>query len=540
MYRGAHRNRSPPLTYDVLILGYGPVGQTAAALLAANGLRIAVVEQSSTIYDKPRAISLDHEVMRVFQACGVAHDIEPFIAPHAGHDYLGVDGRVIRTLDPMEPPYPLGWWPSIAFVQPELEAVLRSRVAQYESVNVFLANQVVAFEQDGDGVDVTVRDLENGTEQVLRAGYLLACDGANSFVRKRLGIGLEDLAFDEWWMVVDARLKRPTDLPSKGVQYCWPSRPATFVVGPGNLRRWEIKILPGEDPRYFDEPENITEKLARFVDTSAIEIWRSAVYRFHALLAERWRQERVFLLGDACHQTPPFLGQGMCAGIRDAANLAWKLSMVIQANASDALLDTYELERKPHVRDLVGAAKSLGQIVGELDPELARKRDIRLRGQLKRGEVETTRQKFIPDLKDGVIDGENAGGTLFVQPHVTTDGSQFVLLDDLLKGRFLLATTSSETQGWLSSRSLAIWNRIGGEHAVIRPKHQDAGKVAADVLVLTERDELFAQWMHRHSCAAAIVRPDRYVFGVAADAIGLNCLIDLLENQMFWRCYRPA
>lgn len=528
-----HRVWSPPLTHDVLILGYGPVGQTAAALLAVNGLRIAVVEQSAIIYDKPRAISLDHEVMRTFQACGVASDIEPFIAPHTGHDYLGVDGRVIRTLDPMEPPYPLGWWPSVAFVQPEIEAVLRARVAQYECVDVFLENQVVAFEQDGTGVDVTVRDCNNGNKRVLRAGYMLACDGANSFVRKQLAIAYEDLAFDEWWMVVDARLQRPTDLPSKGIQYCWPSRPATFVIGPGNLRRWEIKILPGEDPRHFNEPQNVAKQLARFVDTSAIEIWRSAVYRFHALLAERWRQERVFLLGDACHQTPPFLGQGMCAGVRDAANLAWKLSMIIHANASDALLDTYELERKPHVRDLVSAAKSLGQIVGELDPELARKRDIRLREQLRRGEVETTRQKFIPDLKDGVIDSENAGGTLFVQPHVTGDGYQFFRLDDLLKGGFLLATTSSEPQNWLNPRSLAIWKQIAGERGVIRPKHRDAGEVAAGVHILTERDGLFAQWMHQHSCAAAIVRPDRYVFGVASEATGLNRLIELLEVHMF-------
>lgn len=521
------------MTYDALILGYGPVGQTAAALLAVNGLRVAVVEQSATIYDKPRAISLDHEVMRIFQACGMAHDIEPFIAPHPGHDYLGADGDIIRTLDPMEPPYPLGWWPNVAFVQPEVERVLRERVAQFDRVDVFLETEATAFEQDGEGVDVTVRDLKSGAGRVLRAGYLLACDGANSFVRKQIGSGIEDLAFDEWWMVVDAKQQRPTELPKKGVQYCWPSRPSTFVIGPGDLRRWEIKILPGEDPQYFDNPDNIIKQLARLVDTSAIEIWRSAVYRFHALLAESWRRERVFLLGDACHQTPPFLGQGLCAGIRDAANLAWKLSMVIQAGASDALLDSYELERKPHVRDLVGAAKSLGLIIGELDPERARERDIRLREQLERGEVETNRQKFIPDLREGAFLGDKAGGTLFVQPHVSTDGSHFVLLDDLLKGGFLLVTTSSEAQGWLSSRSRAIWKRLAGECAVIRPTDQDEGEVESGVAVLTERDALFAEWMQNHSCAAVIVRPDRYVLGVANDASELNRLVELLEGHIF-------
>src|SRR5262249_52098707 len=188
------------------------------------------------------------------------------------------------------------------------------------------------------------------------------------------------------------------------------------------LRRWEIKLMLGETPEAFGAPDNVARQLARFVDPDAIEIWRSAVYRFHALVAERWRSGRVFLAGDACHQTPPFMGQGMCAGIRDAASLAWRLALVLHAGAQDALLDSYEVERKPHVEALVGFAKKAGEVIGELDIAAAQARDALLRGQLERGEAETIRQRFIPDLAGGVIDTGPAAGTLFVQPRVGEAG----------------------------------------------------------------------------------------------------------------------
>jgi 3-(3-hydroxy-phenyl)propionate hydroxylase len=343
--------------------------------------------------------------------------------------------------------------------------------------------------------------------------------------------------------VVDVRLLAPVELPPRSIQYCWPSRPSTFVPGPGDLRRWEIKLLPGERPEEFGRPENVVRQISRFADPSRVEIWRSAVYRFHALLAERWRHGRVFLLGDACHQTPPFLGQGMCAGIRDAANLAWKLGMVLREGAADALLDSYVQERKPHVRTLVATAKEFGRIIGELDPAAARVRDEALRGQLERGEAETIRQRFVPDLIDGVVDRDPAArgaGTLFVQPRVRCGlpggVSGEVLLDDALRGRFLIATATEQAQAWLTSESIGLWRRLGGERIVIAPRgegparHRDAGD---DIQFLTESDDLFAAWMTRHGCGAAVVRPDRYVFGTASDAAQLNRLVAAVDRHVF-------
>src|SRR3977135_1226310 len=219
-------------------------------------------------------------------------------------------------------------------------------------------------------------------------------------------------------MVVDTLPSPPAKRPAKSFQYCWPSRPGTFVPGPRNLRRWEIKLLPGEDPELAGAPYNEAKLLEGFTDTSDLTIWRSAVYRFHALLGESWRDRRVFLMGDAVHQTPPFLGQGLCAGIRDASNLAWKLAHVLRGSDDDTLLDSYEVERKPHVRSVVASAREFGKIIGELDPVAAVARDERLRADLKSGKAETIRQKFIPDLPSGLIaPGAKLAGRLFVQPH---------------------------------------------------------------------------------------------------------------------------
>ena len=276
----------------------------------------------------------------------------------------------------------------------------------------------------GDRIALEVKDLASAQTRTIHARYLLACDGANSSVRKQLGIGYEDLAFDEWWVVVDAWQRRPTPLPDMNTQYCWPSRPASAIVGPRNLRRWELKILPHEKPEEFHDQARVREVLKGFVDIDAIELWRSAVYRFHALVAASWSRNRIFLLGDCAHQMPPFLGQGMCAGIRDAANLIWKILLVEKGGVSPDLLRTYQDERKIHVQNVVTQAKELGLIIGELDPDAAKQRDARLRAQRADGEI--LRHRLIPPLTQGLIARDDHGqpapaaGSVFPQPRVET------------------------------------------------------------------------------------------------------------------------
>jgi len=321
------------MDYDIAIVGYGPVGATAAALLGGQGLRVVVIERMAGIYDKPRAITADHEIMRVMQFAGIGAELGAHIRPHPGTQYLGVDGEPIKRTDVIPPPYPLGWPTGIHFIQPEYEAMLRGAVARHDNIDVLLSHELVSFQDFGDRIALEVEDLAGPQPRTIHVRYLLACDGANSSVRRRLGIGYEDLAFDEWWVVVDAWQQRPTLLPDMNTQYCWPSRPASAIVGPRNLRRWELKILPHEMPESFHDQARVREVLADFVDVDAFELWRSAVYRFHALVASQWISNRIFLLGDCAHQMPPFLGQGMCAGIRDAGNLIWKILLVEQAAA---------------------------------------------------------------------------------------------------------------------------------------------------------------------------------------------------------------
>jgi 3-(3-hydroxy-phenyl)propionate hydroxylase len=508
--------------YDVAIVGLGPVGAIFANLLARYGLRIAVVERAAAIYDKPRAITLDHEALRVFQAIGLADTMDATIAPHNGSHYLGVDGELIKIFDPMPPPYPLGWIPNATFVQPDAENALREKLSEYGDADVFLAASGVSFAQDDEMVSLSVRSETRG-EFTLHVRYLVGCDGANSFVRKQLGIGLEDLAFDEWWMVVDTLTGEPDKRPAKSFQYCWPSRPGTFVPGPGRLRRWEIKLLPGEDPEEAGSADNVLRLLQGFTDTSDLTIWRSAVYRFHALLGQSWRDRRVFLMGDAVHQTPPFLGQGLCAGIRDAANLAWKLALVLRGEAGDAVLDSYETERKPHVRAVVASAKEFGTIIGELDPDAAAKRDARLRAELKSGQAVTIRQKFIPDLADGLIaEDAKLAGRLFVQPHVRAVDGRIKRLDDELKSEFAIVTRTQEAMSGLSEAALSSWRKLGGERVVITASGESS---RGEILNVVETGQLFADWMHDNGVEAVIVRPDRYVFGGAATAGQLNTLV---------------
>ncbi len=437
--------------YDVAIIGYGPVGAVLANLLGSAGRSVLVIDQMSDIYDKPRAINIDHEVMRVLQRVGLADAVEAMTIPYAGTDFLGMDGRPVKVFEPSSPPYPLHWAPNLLFIQPEFDRLLRRGVDRFANVATCLENGAVGVFDGADVASVRYVDPRGGDHEAT-ARYIVACDGAASTVRRQLAISQENLNFDEWWTVVDAWVKRETPLPRRTTQFCWPSGPTTYVVGPRNLRRWELKLMPGEQPQDYENRELLLRRLAPFVDTDAIEIWRSATYRFHALVADEWRRGRVFLAGDAAHQTPPFMAQGLCSGIRDVANLSWKLIGALNGRLPDSMLSTYEIERKPHIRELVSITKALGEVIGELDVEAARRRDRELGDALRAGKTLTVRQQLIPNLTEGLLakdrDGRLArsGGELFPQPLIGLADGQQLLLDDLVVDRFFSSSYAVERQ----------------------------------------------------------------------------------------------
>ena len=473
--------------FDVAIIGCGPVGAFAANLLGKCGLSVLVIEQEANPYPLPRAVHLDHEMMRLFQSAGVIDRVAGDMRDTEGHLHVGADHGVIRYMGTIGRARPFSWSNDYFFYQPELEDHLRAALADYPNITVQLGVAFEGLEQDENGV--TLRLSEGRTEQ---ARYVIACDGSRSAVRKALGIALDDLDFEEPWLVVDAEVDGPVrfpdlwgvpdgaDLQKLSVMMCDPKRPATIVPGRGNHRRWEFMLLPGEDDQAMMEPDAVAALVEPYLSGVPHKVVRAATYRFHGLIAERWRMGGVFLAGDAAHQTPPFFGQGMCHGLRDVANLAWKLELVLRGCAPDALLDSYQPERDPHVRAVISAAVGAGRYICMLDPQAAAERDAQMREAAK-GAQHGTAADLIPAIGTGIVAvGTTGAGERFIQPRV---GER--LLDDVTG------------HGW---RLFSLTPVEGGDVTVIDLAGlNDSGAIAA--------------WLADRNADAVLVRPDHYVFG---------------------------
>lgn len=514
------------MDFDLIIVGLGPVGAVAANLAGEAGLRTLVLEKSLTVFDKPRAMGFDQEIMRIFGDLGLADKIAPYVMPYRPSEYRTTDSSLIRRIEAAEPPFQLGWAPNYVFMQPQIETLLRENLARFPSVTVKLGAQVDAVVSGEDGACVTVAEPNvPSAARTYQSHYLLACDGGTSPIRMGLGLEMEDLDFDEPWLVVDVVLKDGcgANLPTTNVQYCEIERPCTFVVGPGQVRRWEFMINADETPAQATEPAFVRQLISRWLDESEYDIWRASAYRFHALVLRQWRSDRVFFLGDAAHMTPPFLAQGMCQGIRDAANLVWKLALVNRGAASPDLLDTYQAERLPHVKQTTLVTKSLGKVICERDPAAARERDKRLLEEMAANPRGTVRQSLIPGLSAGLLSASNKGprGQLFPQPLVRTAEGRKCLLDEATGMTFRIVVRDNT--------DAAVIERMAGEWSVLRDVPLERVVIGTEALTsgapsyaYQDVDGVLVSWMHQQDCAAVIVRPDHYVYGgcrTAEDAV---------------------
>ena len=421
---------------DVAIVGYGPTGATLANLLGLLGISTVVLERERELVLQPRAVHFDGEVMRVFQTAGIAERILPHVRPSGGMRYVSPSGVVMVERKPALGEGSHGWANNYLFHQPHLENALRAGVARFDNVEVLEGRDVVSLHSTEEQVV-----LETSEEQ-LRARWVVGCDGARSVVRQAIGAQHHDLGLHQPWLVVDVVLEREIDLPHPTVQYCDPARPVTCVNVTGARRRWEIMLMPGERPESMTEADTVWRLLAPWIKPGDARLERSAVYTFHSLIAARWRKGRLFIAGDAAHQTPPFLGQGMCTGIRDAANLAWKLARVVRGEAGEALLDTYESERAPHARRFIEEAVRLGGILQTTDAAVAAARDRRF--------LETGKEEMVnlsPALGPGAHAGTPPAGVIFPQPRLA-DGRR---MDEAIGGyRFAVlgpAKRIEEVQG---------------------------------------------------------------------------------------------
>lgn len=483
-----------PESVPVVIVGAGPTGVTAATLLADYGISSLILDRWESVYPQPRAVHLDDEINRLVARLGVAEEFAAISRPALGLRLLDRDHRLLAEFhrDPAESVH--GFPQANMFDQPEFEALLRANLTKRSGVQLRGNSEVTDVTQHDPGrVRVTFTDRVTGTEHIVDGAYVLGCDGANSLVRTSIGAAMEDLRFEQRWLVADVITDAELNQWDGVHQVCNPVRAATYMrIGPSRYR-WEFRLLANETAEDYSTLETLRDLINPWVNDipdDELEVVRVTEYTFRAQIADRWRDRNVFLLGDAAHLTPPFIGQGMGAGLRDAMNVAWKLAGVITDDLSPSVLDTYELERKPHARTMIGLALGMGWAMtagGRFGSAI--RRTVAPRLYLIPGMREKLVNGTTPALRRSALVIKGRGprqlaGTLCPNP-VLESGER---LDAAFGNRFALVTT-------------------------VRPHAFQCGLLEdhGAVLHIAKPGSELAQWLGRGRATAAIIRPDRTV-----------------------------
>jgi 2-polyprenyl-6-methoxyphenol hydroxylase-like FAD-dependent oxidoreductase len=497
------------LDADVLVVGYGPVGQTLAGLLGRSGHRVVVLERRQGRYETPRAGHFDHEIMRIFQAMGVADDVRRIADPATLYEFLDTDGDVVARL-PRDWDAPSGWDASYHFYQPELEEVLDTAVRRLPDVDLRFGAAVVDLRQADGQVTAT---LEDGS--TVTARFAVGADGANSATRALCGIGTRDLGFRGDWLVVDVR-PRPgspeIDIPHTG-QVLDPARPNHMGRVAHRYYRWEFMLVDGDDPAQMVDPARVWELLRPWVGPADADIIRQTVYQFRSIVADTFRDRSILLAGDAAHVMPPFLGQGMSSGIRDAATLAWMLDLVLDGEATETLLDSYTPTRRAHVTTFIEESVRIGTVVCETDPVVAAERLEAMRSATE------LPPPFAPPIVAGVLDGSALAGQLGVQPRLRTSLDTTQLADDVLGTGFTLLSLV-ELDDAARAAVLDLEARIGLRSVVVGPEG------------IPEEGAALSTWLGDAGAVAVLVRPDFYVFGSAKDLGDVPALLASLDESL--------
>ncbi|MET8873215.1 bifunctional 3-(3-hydroxy-phenyl)propionate/3-hydroxycinnamic acid hydroxylase [Nocardia sp. NPDC004604] len=508
--------------HDVVIVGAGPVGLAAARMLGQLGHDVVVVERWPEPYPLPRAVHFDDEIGRVFQSMDLADEIKAVTEPVPDfYEWRNAAGDALLRID-WSGTGPNGWPTANFFSQPQLEQVLARAVDSMSTVELARGLDVIGIEEHEDRVVVSAGDT-----QVVKAGqnvpptqvtrtftarYVIGCDGANSFVRSRMSVEMEDQGFFFDWLIVDTIPIDDQQWQPMNWQLCDPVRPTTIVSGGPGRRRWEFMRLPGEDSAELGTTATawtLLREWGRTEENTRLE--RHAMYTFAARWAERWSKGRLAIAGDAAHQMPPFAGQGMCSGLRDAANLTWKLDRVLRGVSEPALLDTYTTERSLHLQHAIAMSVELGKVICVLDHEQAAQRDARMvAGGADPAKVLPVTAR--PVLGSGVVLADCAlGGTLAPQFAVEVDRSPHLLDIATGAGAVLLLASDQRSEQLLGAslrRSLAASDIIAKSVAV---------NGNPDLRDFTGE---WGRWFDANGVAAVLIRPDHYVFGAAPGVDG--------------------
>lgn len=489
--------------FDIIIIGYGPTGATLANLLGQYGHKVAVIEKEPAIYPFPRAVHLDDETLRIFQSLSIIPQLQDSIAFFDEMQLSAKIGKPLVKLKTGEKSGKYGYGSDYWFDQPSLERVLRAKTETLPNVEVFLGWKVTKISQTAHAT--LVRITKDTKQQHLSGSYLIGCDGANSFVRQQSGIELDDLNFQQNWLVVDTFWQdHPPKLWSVHQQICDPQQPISFIPGVGKHYRWEFML---DDMTSHQSSKILASQFLRKIQVlDQVNIVRSAIYTFQAKLAKNWQQDRVLLAGDAAHQMPPFLGQGMCSGIRDAVNLAWKLHLVLNTLAPSNLLQHYQEERALHVKTLIKGAITLGKLIQTRQPLAATIRNSILKLlHFSPPLLHLIKNQIVKKekIKHGFLGNHSKlAGQLFIQPIVQAHSSEKAgLLDNYLGNGFALIFNSSIPKGIHSD----LMKRLP---ICIFTIAQNEDSVQS----LTDVDLTLTKWFHHHQVAFVLLRPDRHIY----------------------------
>lgn len=518
------------LCTDIAIVGAGPVGLMIANYLGQCGVNVTLVEKLDSLIDYPRAIGLDDESLRTFQAVGLADNVLPHTTPWHAMRFMTPKGRCFADIQPKTDEF--GWSRRNAFIQPLADRVLFEGLQRFDNVKVLFGRELEGFGQSDSGVQLTLKNAEGRSER-LQAKYLIGCDGGNSLVRRSLDISFEGKTAPNQWIVVDIA-NDPLSTPHVYL-CCDPVRPYVSAALPHGVRRFEFMVMPGETEAELSKPENMRKLLAKVLpDPDRIELIRSRVYTHNARLAGRFRQGRVLLAGDAAHIMPVWQGQGYNSGMRDASNLAWKLSLVIKGLASDRLLDSYELERRDHAKAMIDLSVLAGHVLAPPKRWQGTLRDgvswlLNYVPPVKRYFVEM-RFKPMPQYSRGalIVPSEKSSpvGKMFIQPKVLTDAGATVLLDEVIGENFAIIAWGCDPTWGLTAAQIAQWKTLGTRFIQVLPDVQlrapsDAGN---DVIRVGDSTGRLREWFARNSSSIALLRPDRFLAGLATpQTLGKAC-----------------
>lgn len=496
---------------DVLIIGAGPTGLTTANILGMYGIKTLLVESNAATVGEPRAVSIDDESLRTMQFIDLADEVRRKIVEGYGSHYFSASGRCFAKVVPDIMDY--GYPRRSAFRQSLLEAQLRDGLKRFSTVEARFSTKATRLVEDNERVSATLVAGSNTTQVCAR--FVVACDGGKSGIREALRIPMSGSTYDQRWLIID--MAGSTDRFRHTRVYCDPARPALALPGPNGTRRYEMMLLPGEDPADLVKETRVRELLAHFSqDDAKLEIVRKVVYHFHARIAERWSSKRTFLAGDAAHLSPPFAGQGMNSGLRDAQNIGWKLAYCIRGDLGPGVLDTYESERKPHAAALIRMAIKMGHVMMPRSRvnALAVQSAFRVLGLYRpaRDYVMQMKYKPQPHFEAGLLAGDAGAelrGRMLPQPIVEQADGKKVLLDEVLGKSFSAIELDDGALPLTPPRQ----DRVGGTRLVrvIPRDHRFVGSPAANVEQVRDVAGVLEKLFASNDLRGAIVRPDRYV-----------------------------